>query len=570
MYFLVRKLTGRASGEALETEYQGDKLTLGGEPGAMVPLPGVGGDVTIQASGDGGGRITARRPVITVAGVVSSRASLAVGDAFELPGYALEVIPAPQGFDFALQLQTRGKPASMFAGDVSLERHTWSVRRASWVLALAVLLLGLVIPAAGLWRSDVADTLRSTPLPSDNLWSSGPLVSAHQAAGVAQQCEACHQKPFVMVQDGACLDCHRSMTEHVDIAVHDAHAFTEVRCASCHREHNEPAMISRHDKGLCVDCHAGPGAWEVAGKVPMEAVTAFTEAGHPTFRLALLEPQGIGAAHGWAVRRVRPGTEPLQESSNLKFTHEVHLDPAKVQHEGTGAALECASCHTLKDDGEHFEPITMDAHCRSCHGLSFDIFEPELELPHGDLRAAIVAMEAHFIREFTDPELRRQRAAEKPRRVPGKRESAASCEGSGLDCGRAEALKEAEYQFANTGCITCHEVLETGLANINDRWFVQPIRLTGDWYPQARFDHHSHQSQAADNPDQVCETCHEASTSNAAEDILMPNQDNCLACHAEGKGAAALDCVSCHAFHPKEGTLSRLARDSALLQGGAP
>ncbi|MFO7550549.1 MAG: hypothetical protein R6W80_04015 [Haliea sp.] len=570
MYFLVRKLTGRASGEALETEYQGDKLTLGGEPGAMLPLPGVGGDVTIEASGGGAGRITARRPVITVDGVATSKAPLAVGDTFELPGYALEVITPPQGFDFALQLQTRGKPASTFAGDVSLERHTWSIRKTSWLLALAVLLLGLVIPAAGLWRSDVAATLRSTPLPSDNLWSSGPLVSAHQASGVAQECQACHQKPFVMVQDGTCIDCHRGMTEHVDIAVHDAHAFTGVRCASCHREHNEPAMISRRDKGLCVDCHAGPGAWEVAGKAPMEAVTAFTAAGHPAFRLALLEPQGIGAAHGWEVRRVRPGAEPLQEASNLKFTHEVHLDPAKVQHEGTGAALECASCHTLKDDGEHFEPITMDAHCRSCHGLSFDIFEPELELPHGDLRAAIVAMEAHFIREFTDPELRRQRAAEKPRRVPGKRDSAASCEGSGLDCGRAEALKEAEYQFANTGCITCHEVLETGLADINDRWFVQPIRLTGDWYPHARFDHHSHQSQAADDPDQVCETCHEASTSNAAEDILMPNQDNCLACHADDKGAATLDCVSCHAFHPDGGSLSRLARDSALLQGGAP
>ncbi|MEQ9464403.1 MAG: cytochrome c3 family protein, partial [Haliea sp.] len=77
-------------------------------------------------------------------------------------------------------------------------------------------------------------------------------------------------------------------------------------------------------------------------------------------------------------------------------------------------------------------------------------------------------------------------------------------------------------------------------------------------------------SQAGSNPDQVCETCHEASTSNVAEDILMPNQDNCLACHAETKGAATLDCVSCHAFHPDGGTPSRLARDRALLQGRAP
>ncbi|QIB66132.1 cytochrome c3 family protein [Kineobactrum salinum] len=570
MYFLVRKLTGRGSGEALETEYQGDKLTLGAEPNAMVPLPGVEADVTVLAEGGGGGRITARRPVITVDGVASRRASLQPGDSFGLPGYALEVIAPPQGFDFALQLATEGKPVSAFAGNVNLEEHTWSIRRSSWVLALLVLAVALVIPALGLWRADVASTLRSTPLPDDGLWSSGPLVSAHQAAGVSQECQACHQTPFVMVEDAACLDCHRGVNEHVDLAVHDAHAFSEVRCGACHREHNEPAMITRRDKGLCVDCHAEPETWAVAGEQTMAAVEAFTAAAHPEFQLALLEPQGPGAAHGWEINRQRPGAEPLREQSNLKFTHEVHLDPAKVQHEGSGEALECASCHTLKDDGEHFEPITMDAHCRSCHGLSFDIFEPELELPHGDLRAAIVAMEAHFIREFTDPELRRQRAAEKPRRVPGKRDSAASCEGSGLDCGRAEALKEAQYQFANTGCITCHEVMETGLEDINDRWFVQPIRLTGDWYPHARFDHTSHLSRASDRPDEVCESCHEASVSDSAGDILMPARDDCLGCHAEDTGAAALDCVSCHAFHQATGTLSRVARDSAILQGEKP
>ena len=59
-------------------------------------------------------------------------------------------------------------------------------------------------------------------------------------------------------------------------------------------------------------------------------------------------------------------------------------------------------------------------------------------------------------------------------------------------------------------------------------------------------------------------------------DVLMPGQDNCLSCHAEDRGAAALDCVSCHAFHAAEGTLSRevrsraVASDSAILQGTSP
>ncbi|HEY7775525.1 MAG TPA: cytochrome c3 family protein [Kineobactrum sp.] len=570
MYFLVRKLTGRGSAEALETEYQGDTLTLGGDTGAMVPLPGFTGGIAITATGGGSCRVSARKPLITVNDATTTKATVNVGDQFTLPGYALTVIPPPPGFDFALQLVAQGKPASVFAGDIGLDGRTWNLRRASWILALLVLAVGLVIPALGLFSDDVADTLRSTPLPDDGLWSSGPLVAAHQASGVALECQACHEEPFVMVKDGACLDCHRGTNEHADLAVYEAHHFADVRCASCHREHNEPALISRRDKGLCVDCHTDPGAWEVPGQPAMSAVNAFTGAGHPEFRLALLEPQGPGGAHGWDLRRVLPSDDTAREHSNLKFNHEIHLDASKVQHEGTGAALDCASCHTPKEDGEHFEPITMDAHCRSCHGLNFDMFEPELELPHGDLRAAIVAMEAHFIREFTDPELRRQRAADKPRRLPGKRDSVASCEGSGLDCGRAEALKEAQYQFADSGCITCHEVLETGLADINDRWFVEPVKLTGDWFPHARFDHSSHLSQALDSADQVCETCHEASVSSVATDILMPAQDNCLGCHAEGKGAAALDCVSCHAFHQDGGTLSRLARDSAVLQGNTP
>ena len=222
-------------------------------------------------------------------------------------------------------------------------------------------------------------------------------------------------------------------------------------------------------------------------------------------------------------------------------------------------ALQCASCHTLKDDGEHFEPISMDQHCRSCHTLNFDVFEPDIELPHGNLREAIVAMEAHFIREFTDPVLREQRAASKPRRVPGKREGLAACQGSGLDCGRAEALKEAEYQFAETGCITCHEVTNTGLTDISDRWFIQPVKITDDWYPKSRFDHVSHLSLAGEEQE-VCESCHEASVSEKASDVLIPGQDNCLACHSQDKGFSAVDCVGCHAFHQSDGTRSVLAR----------
>ena len=558
MYFLVRRLTGRGASEAVEADFEGNELTFGS--GGMVQLPGVSGSLQVQKSGDTGAKFSSRKLELELDGKPVKSGKLAVGDSLQLPGYTLELIAAPAGFDLAVQITPAEGRARIDHGRLNLAESAFSIRRASWMLALLVLVLFLIIPAVGLLRPELAAMLRDSPLPDDGLWSSGPLASAHRTAGIAEDCGACHSTPFVMVEDKSCIGCHRETREHVDLDIHDPAAFTGERCASCHREHNEPAWVVNRDKGLCVDCHADTATWDVPGASGMEQVHAFTADGHPDFRLAMLVPQGPGAAHGWEVTRQRRGSAPAQEQSNLKFDHEVHLDRDKVQHEGSGEALVCASCHTLNDDGEHFAPVTMDAHCRSCHTLNFDIFEPDLELPHGDLRAAIVAMEAHFIREFTDPDLRRERAGQKPRRVPGKRDAAASCVGSGLDCGRAEALKEAQYQFAETGCITCHEVTETGLTDISDRWFVQPVRVTDDWYPYSSFDHSAHLSLAADTEAEVCVACHEAPVSSVATDVLIPGQDNCLGCHDEHLGDSAVDCVGCHDFHQASGALSTLVR----------
>ncbi len=569
MHFLVRKQTGRGSAEALETEYEGNRLTLGGAEGAMVQLPGLPGVVEITPKGADGASLRARGFRFELDGREVSKADLQQGVALELPGHRLELIAPPAGFDLALRLEATATAAVNYGGALELEQVIWSRRRSSWLLALLVLVLCLVVPAVVLFEPELGARLRSLPLPDDGMWSSGPLVAAHRTTGIGDDCQACHTEPFKMVQDEACLVCHREVNEHVDVTVHPAQHFSGERCASCHREHNEPQALVRRDRGLCVDCHAQPADWPDAEG--MEAVSGFTEAAHPEFRLALLTPRGPGGVHGWQVDRVRALPETQRERSNLKFTHTVHMDVDKVQDKLSSEGLECASCHTLKDDGEHFEPVTMDAHCRSCHGLNFDSFEPELELPHGDLRAATVAMEAHFIREFTDPVLRQERAAKKPRRVPGKRDAAGSCEGSGLECGRREAMSEAGFQFAETGCVTCHEVTETGMQSIHDRWYVEPIKVTGDWYPHSSFDHSSHLSLAREQGRNVCETCHDASASEQAADILIPGRENCLGCHADNERVSAVDCVSCHVYHEAGATPALQARghDTAYEPAGS-
>jgi predicted CXXCH cytochrome family protein len=560
---LIRTVTGRALGEALETEYQCDKLTLGSGGNNTLQLTGLAGRLSFKHAQGGSARFSATGLKASIGGKQTRKAVVSIGDQLQVPGYTIEVIAPPQGFDFALQLEAEGVS---YVDGMELGERAWSMRRASWMGALLVLALCLIMPALVLLWPERAATLRESLLPDDSLWSSGPLIGAHATAGVAKDCQACHQTPFVMVQDSACLECHRDINEHVDIGVHTAEEFSEVRCASCHREHNEPARLVPGDNALCVDCHSEPARWkDEAGS--MAAVTAFTAADHPQFRLDLLTPRGQGGALHWEVqqeRQDREKTTGLKEQSNLKFSHMVHLDKDKVQQENTSEALSCASCHTLDADREHFKPITMDNQCRSCHKLNFDTFEPDLELPHADPRAAIVAMEAHFIREFSDPELAKDRATTSLRRVPGKRDAAASCAGgpaAGLECGLEEALKEAQFQFAEAGCVTCHEVTtHSDKQNIHDRWSVQPIKITSDWFKESRFDHASHLSKAAEDTADTCLGCHEAKKSEEATDILIPDEDNCLACHDQGNREMSVTCVSCHAFHQPSGTSSLISR----------
>jgi hypothetical protein len=59
------------------------------------------------------------------------------------------------------------------------------------------------------------------------------------------------------------------------------------------------------------------------------------------------------------------------EQSNVKFSHNQHLDPDRVLRRGDSKPLNCADCHRLEPDGEHFEPITMEKDCGSCHSLAY-------------------------------------------------------------------------------------------------------------------------------------------------------------------------------------------------------
>ncbi|TCO71762.1 cytochrome c3 family protein [Chromatocurvus halotolerans] len=561
MQLLLRRRSGDGQGETLDHELSGKTLRLGASARADFQLPGLQKEVRVSAGRNAILRLSCRTAALQRDGALVKTTTLAPGEAVDAGGYRFRAFAAPTGFDAGLEITGDANYISVLTAEVQRGIRPWSTRRFSWLAAGLILALFLILPFLAIDNPAVARFTSLPGIPDDRHWSSGELSSVHRAAGVAEDCSACHQKPFEMVRDGVCTDCHQRIREHADVHEFAGLDLPGERCAGCHREHNEPARLVRQDNPLCTDCHASPDAWRDVSDTELLAVHAFSADGHPEFRLSRWVPDGDGAAHGWRLQRTRAAPATLTDESQLKFNHEVHLDRDKVQTPNSREALACASCHVPKDSGEHFEPVRMDTHCRDCHSLNFDPFDPQVELPHGNTRAAFEALEAHFIREFTDPELRAERSVQKPRRLPGKRMGEASCEGSGLDCGLREAASEARYQFAETGCVTCHEVSDTGADTPIDRWFVHPVKLTVDWYSQSRFSHQSHLNLAGRSGDAICLDCHAADTSQKATDVLMPAKDNCLGCHDANRQSVAVDCVGCHQFHRPEGTPSVEVRD---------
>lgn len=218
-------------------------------------------------------------------------------------------------------------------------------------------------------------------------------------------------------------------------------------------------------------------------------------------------------------------------------------------------ALGCVDCHTLAPDGEHFVPITMARSCASCHPLSFDPNAPTRQLPHGKPLEAMYVIEDYFARKFSDPTLPVVRTTQ-ARRLPDREKDAAlpvdTCSGPSYLCAQRRAAAEIENQFAGRGCVSCHTVSDSHAKDIHDRFQVMPIRLTRDYFSQARFSHKAHAIQKDLTGDAACLSCHDARLSKLSSDVMIPDIKKCLECHGDRNvpGRVTTQCVSCHIYHP--------------------
>jgi len=558
MHLLLRKQTQDRQGRdsVIDIEIAADNVRVGADPALEIQL--LGGEIAaehIVLNSDGNGVLNFacnRGASITVEGKKVTKGTLPIGARFEIGRHHFDVIKPPAGFDAALAWvpDIAAVDSSLQAAYKTRLDQTFLAKRWPALVLLALtLLVSLALPLGSYLMRDVKG---SSALALDSLWSSGPLLPAHQTI-IGDQCGACHVNGFQMVRDNACTTCHTNLPDHVDFAAMPVPELRQTRCASCHREHNEPHSLVVMTDSLCTDCHRDPAAHSSA-KISASSVTRFTQGQHPDFNWHLIVPQrhaaGTGEVVDWTQQRVAREQNP-PEQSNLKFPHDVHLDGSKVLSLETGDVLHCDSCHVLSADREHFEPITMEGSCRSCHDLSFDRREPQKQLPHGAPAKVITAMEEHFLRSYLMP---KPDNTPQRRRLPDRDDSEEQCTSGALPCAKQQTEREAQRQFTQRGCVTCHDVVDTQIDDLYNRFQVLPVRLSRDWYPKAMFDHQAHLTQQNADANARCTSCHAAGKSNKASDKLIPGIENCMQCHdsAGHKDQIELNCVSCHDFHLHE------------------
>lgn len=520
-----------------------DWLRVGRDAACEVHLPDprialtqgmiVNRDGLVYLEGEGGSQNITRKSVHAV--------RLKPGEPIDVGPYRIEGQPAPEGWDGAIAVELArpldaARDLSSRTSQLTLASLGITKRWAAWAWGLTVIAIFLAIPAGRVldlpWR-DAAQKLGI----GDRFWNPGPVLLAHQP--IEKTCATCHEVAFQHVKDRACLECHSSIGHHVGPEMKPAALFEGARCASCHRDHKGVKPTHRDDDHFCVACHRDIRA-KANGALAVN-VSDFAR-DHPPFRLTL--PEETGA------KRVRMGTQPIAEKSNLVFPHAAHLDPRGVRSPLQGRMkLECRSCHQPDASKRGFEPISMPKHCQECHALQFEPAVTAREVPHGKPAEAITVIEEFyanialkgvrdsFQKAFGVPGeglLRRAGVA-----TPDERRNA-------LGLASRKAKQVSEELFEVRVCKTCHEVFRDNAPKAQSPgWKIAPIRANNQWMPHARFDHKAHTSAP-------CADCHAVAKSKNASDVAMPPIAKCRDCHGGSRpveGKLTSNCLLCHGFH---------------------
>lgn len=443
------------------------------------------------------------------------------------------------------------------AAAFSLKGKLPGKRASAWVLAILVLVAFLALPVWSYVQKQRSDNRNIYAATADRSWSSGPLSAAHHA--LENKCEACHVQAFVSVRDATCSSCHKDAHDHASAArltkARDppnfvgrtleriATAFGKQglgACVDCHTEHEGAGPMPPTAQAFCADCHGA-----LASRLTDTKLGNASDFGtaHPQFRPLVSTAPGKPPA----MTRVSLAAKPADEGG-LKFPHKLHLDPlGGVARMGQtlkgrfdyGDALTCTDCHMPTADGARYVPVKMEESCQGCHSLGFDrVGGTVRNLRHGDIPQVVADLRALY----------RWSGGSRPspgaRRRPG--DYAASRPSGGVRVGGNSAVTAA---FSRGGaCYDCHTVTPPGVGG-SAQWSVTPVHQPLRYLQHGWFDHGAHKTE-------TCTTCHAATQSSQASDLLLPGIETCRNCHGGEKAAKAKvpsSCAMCHSYHVDPG-----------------
>ncbi|MEO0417657.1 MAG: cytochrome c3 family protein [Pseudomonadota bacterium] len=430
-----------------------------------------------------------------------------------------------------------------------------SKRTMAWTTALAILILLLTVPiVTHLTRDRSAegqgpDAPRLDQVSFDSTWSSGALSLAHH--DLEDNCEACHATPFVTVQDETCLTCHEELGDHAKkprlkagmapLLANEAWQWAVAEtlgnegpgsCTSCHLEHEGNVRQQAATEEFCAECHqdldmrltdvAFSNADDFGMKHPQFRPTFYTEYNQE-------DPVRISL------------DKPIEEKSGLLFPHDIHMDSnggvarMAISLDQYGEPLECSNCHELTEDKVSYEPVEMEPSCEACHSLvaGRDGAGGFTSLRHGDVQ--------DLMEDLATMGKGPKRAVVTGRSRPGQFARGGTY---AVNFGRPAASLIAINRALLPGgtCGDCHINTTT-----NGRPDLIPVNLPDRFLQHGFFTHVGHE-------DEECTDCHEADTSDASTDLLMPALESCQDCH---KGATAVatkeivpsSCAMCHGYH---------------------
>ncbi|HWM68504.1 MAG TPA: cytochrome c3 family protein [Steroidobacteraceae bacterium] len=567
---LIRGVAGNASAaqqQAPGTLFQTTELTIGSAPDQHLQVPHEDVDphhAILRVTPNGRVLLTALGPKgVSVNGRRQTRVFLDSDDTLKLGETTVKVQRSRGEYACVLRIEDpfssdETSPASAASTRNHSSRYTISFW--SWTLTISVAAIFLLVPMGTFLAPSMRKLLRSTPLvPSDALWSSGPLHATHRFIG--NDCTSCHVNPFQRVRNSECEKCHAEVQHHVDVRTADLALFDNERCAECHFEHKEPATLILRDPRLCTDCHARLD--RLKSDVQVENAADFGS-DHPELRLAVLKEDEIVAPGQWRPQWLESSNAAgFKETSHLKFSHAQHLNPKGIKSPLGERVLQCSDCHRPNSSGREMMPIRMETQCSGCHSLHFDEHDPTSGVPHGDLQRMYRALREHFSRQYLEAGTPARQNGGMRRPGQEARQMSLDEQRRARDWADTESLKLARELLEKRVCVDCHDVTRVLGVSGFEQWKVAPVRLTQNWMPRARFNHAAHITQP-------CTSCHNtAERSKHSSDILMPGIAKCRECHGGAGDTSKLssDCVMCHRFHlPNRGRFDTQQPQARLPQ----